>query len=156
MTELNKKASDLADVVRLHEQGLSHTAIGARSGVSAGAVYQRLRQHGIVQTLGARRAERYAAGEMTQRERLGYWLRQLRERSGLTQAQAEQALYWSTSQVSKTELGIRLVRPVDVRDILRVYGVTQDATVRKAEETALAIRDEQRRARAAKRQEKQR
>jgi transcriptional regulator with XRE-family HTH domain len=64
------------------------------------------------------------------RRRLGLELRQLREAAGLTLDEVGEKLEWSGAKVSRIENARVRVTPRDVRDLLEVYGVT-DETRRK-------------------------
>jgi len=60
--------------------------------------------------------------------RLRHELRRLREEAGLTHAEVASRLEWSASKVSRIETGQSRVQTGDVRDLLDIYGVTDDAT----------------------------
>ena len=64
------------------------------------------------------------------RRRLGLELRQLREAAGLTLEDVGEKLEWSGAKVSRIENARVRVSPRDVRDLLDVYGIT-DETRRK-------------------------
>lgn len=59
------------------------------------------------------------------RRRPGAELRRLRKASGLTGTQAAAQLLTSQAKVSHVETGRRAVSPRDVRDLCRLYGVTE-------------------------------
>jgi transcriptional regulator with XRE-family HTH domain len=59
--------------------------------------------------------------------RLRYELRRLREEAGLTHSEVARHLEWSASKVSRIETGQSRVQTGDVRDLLEVYGVTDQA-----------------------------
>jgi transcriptional regulator with XRE-family HTH domain len=63
--------------------------------------------------------------------RLRYELRRLREEADLTHSEVARRLEWSASKVSRIETGQSRVQTGDVRDLLEVYGVT-DQTVAEA------------------------
>ncbi len=80
-----------------------------------------------------------AGGSPTvRRRRLAAELRRLREAADLTCDEVGEQLEWSGSKVSRIETGRVGVRPRDVRDLLDIYGVTdeghRDALVRLARE----------------------
>lgn len=58
------------------------------------------------------------------RKRLGFELRRLRERAGLTCENVGHRLECSGTRVSRIETGRISVRPGDVREMLEIYGVT--------------------------------
>jgi transcriptional regulator with XRE-family HTH domain len=60
------------------------------------------------------------------RRRLGFELRKLREDAGLTLDEVGERLEWSGAKVSRIENARVSVRPRDVRDLLDVYGVTDE------------------------------
>ena len=60
--------------------------------------------------------------------RLRHELRRLREQAGLTHSEVARRLEWSPSKVSRIETGQSRVQTGDVRDLLEVYGITDQAT----------------------------
>jgi transcriptional regulator with XRE-family HTH domain len=60
--------------------------------------------------------------------RLRHELRRLREEAGLTHSEVAQRLQWSPSKISRIETGQSRVQTGDVRDLLEVYGTTDQAT----------------------------
>ncbi len=60
--------------------------------------------------------------------RLRHELRRLREEAGLTHTEVAHRLEWSASKLSRIETGQSRVQTGDVRDLLGVYGVTDQAT----------------------------
>ena len=60
--------------------------------------------------------------------RLRHELRRLREEAGLTHAEVARRLEWSPSKVSRIETGQSRAQTGDVRDLLEIYGVTDEAT----------------------------
>ncbi|MFG2667898.1 helix-turn-helix domain-containing protein [Streptomyces sp. NPDC048387] len=73
------------------------------------------------------------------RRRLGAELRQLRKAAGMTSTQAAGHLLVSQSKISLIETGRRPINPRDVRDLCRLYGVTDqdvvDSMMRMAKES---------------------
>jgi transcriptional regulator with XRE-family HTH domain len=63
---------------------------------------------------------------MVRRRRLAAELRRLREAAGLTCEDAAQRLDCSGSKISRIETGRVAASPRDVRDLLAIYGVTDD------------------------------
>ncbi|MEU7064363.1 helix-turn-helix domain-containing protein [Streptomyces sp. NPDC053429] len=63
------------------------------------------------------------------RRRLGAELRQLRKATGMTSSQAAQRLMVSQPKISLIETGRRPINPRDVRDLCRIYGITDQAFV---------------------------
>ncbi|MEU3913566.1 MULTISPECIES: helix-turn-helix transcriptional regulator [unclassified Streptomyces] len=63
------------------------------------------------------------------RRRLGSELRRLRETSGMTTQQVAEHLLISQPKISLLENGRRLVKPRDVRDLCRLYGVEDQRIV---------------------------
>ena len=63
------------------------------------------------------------------RRELGTRLRAMRLTHGLTAEQVAEELLCSPSKVSRMETGQRAATPRDVRDLCRIYGVTDDAEV---------------------------
>lgn len=61
-----------------------------------------------------------------QRRRLGLALKNAREQAGLTQDEAAQAIESASSKISRIELGQSGVRPLDLKLLLRAYGVPDD------------------------------
>ncbi|MFF4581565.1 helix-turn-helix domain-containing protein [Streptomyces sp. NPDC001389] len=81
-----------------------------------------------------------ANGQPTvRRRRLGAELRQLRKAAGMTSTQAAGHLLVSQSKISLIETGRRPINPRDVRDLCRLYGVTDqdivEALMRAAKES---------------------
>jgi transcriptional regulator with XRE-family HTH domain len=60
--------------------------------------------------------------------RLRHELRRMREEAGLTHTEVAQRLEWSASKLSRIETGQSRVQTGDVRDLLDVYGVTDEVT----------------------------
>src|SRR5258708_7634859 len=60
--------------------------------------------------------------------RLRHELRRLREEAGLTHSEVAHRLEWSPSKLSRIETGQSRVQTGDVRDLLEVYGITDQAT----------------------------
>ncbi|MFC4034322.1 helix-turn-helix domain-containing protein [Streptomyces polygonati] len=60
---------------------------------------------------------------VVRRRRLGLELRALREVTGLTGDEAAKRLKWSSSKLSRVELGRSPVTPADVTKLLELYGV---------------------------------
>jgi transcriptional regulator with XRE-family HTH domain len=60
--------------------------------------------------------------------RLRHELRRLREQAGLTHSEVARRLEWSPSKVSRIETGQSRVQTGDVRDLLEVYGITDEPT----------------------------
>ena len=67
-------------------------------------------------------------GPTVQRRLLGAQLRQLRERGGLTRAQAAEVIRGSESKISRLELGRTGFKDADLADLLARYGVQDDET----------------------------
>ncbi|MFJ6718664.1 MULTISPECIES: helix-turn-helix transcriptional regulator [unclassified Streptomyces] len=63
------------------------------------------------------------------RRRLGAELRQLRKATGMTSSQAAKRLMVSQPKISLIETGRRPINPRDVRDLCRIYGITDQAVV---------------------------
>jgi len=63
---------------------------------------------------------------MVRRRRLAAELRRLREAAGLTCDEVAQQLDCSASKISRIETGRVLASPRDVRDLLAIYGVTDE------------------------------
>lgn len=59
------------------------------------------------------------------RRELGFRLRELRQRAGLTAEQVAGELMCSVAKISRLETGARGVNPRDVRDLAKLYGVDQ-------------------------------
>ncbi|KJY29103.1 helix-turn-helix domain-containing protein [Streptomyces katrae] len=81
-----------------------------------------------------------ANGQPTvRRRRLGAELRQLRKAAGMTSTEAARHLLVSQSKISLIETGRRPINPRDVRDLCRLYGVTDqdvvEALMRAAKES---------------------
>src|SRR5215471_12990838 len=60
--------------------------------------------------------------------RLRHELRRLREEADLTHSEVARRLEWSPSKVSRIETGQSRVQTGDVRDLLEVYGITDETT----------------------------
>ena len=60
--------------------------------------------------------------------RLRLELRRIREEAGLTHSDVARRLEWSPSKVSRIETGQSRVQTGDVRDLLEIYGITDEAT----------------------------
>ncbi|MEU6891084.1 helix-turn-helix transcriptional regulator [Streptomyces sp. NPDC046557] len=73
------------------------------------------------------------------RRRLGAELRQLRKATGMTSLQAAKHLMVSQPKISLIETGRRPINPRDVRDLCRIYGITDqpfvDSLMRMARES---------------------
>lgn len=67
------------------------------------------------------------ANPVVRRMQLANSLRRMRIRAGLTLEQAAEALEASAATVSRIETGVRVPGARDVRDLLQLYGVTEDA-----------------------------
>lgn len=65
------------------------------------------------------------------RRRLGSELRRLRERSGLQAKDAANALGFSPAKVSRIESGSITLKEVDVRALLKLYGVADESDLRQ-------------------------
>jgi transcriptional regulator with XRE-family HTH domain len=74
------------------------------------------------------------------KRRLRTALRQSRIQVGLTQGSAAGSLYWSVSKIVRIEQGTVPVSPTDVRALLQLYGVTDEARVRELVELAQEAR----------------
>jgi len=61
--------------------------------------------------------------------RLRHELRRFREEADLTHGEVARRLEWSASKVSRIETGQSRAQTGDVRDMLEVYGVTDQATI---------------------------
>ncbi|TWD84069.1 helix-turn-helix protein [Kribbella amoyensis] len=72
-------------------------------------------------------AGRSEPGPTALRIMLGAHLRQLRERAGVSRSQAGWAIRGSESKISRLELGRVGFKERDVRDLLTLYGVTDEA-----------------------------
>ncbi|MEU8432552.1 helix-turn-helix transcriptional regulator [Streptomyces sp. NPDC029216] len=70
------------------------------------------------------------------RRRLGAELRQLRKAAGMTSTQAAGHLLVSQSKISLIETGRRPINPRDVRDLCRLYGVSDQDVVDSLMRTA--------------------
>jgi transcriptional regulator with XRE-family HTH domain len=68
-------------------------------------------------------------GPSVARERLRQQLRELREGKGLSTSEVAAAMEWSASKLSRIEKGDVTVQPLEVRALLNLYGVTDDAGV---------------------------
>ncbi len=67
------------------------------------------------------------AGPTVARMRLGAELRRLREHAGITRDDAGHAIRSSASKISRLELGRTGFKPRDVADLLKLYGVAEEA-----------------------------
>ncbi|MFI6341214.1 DUF5753 domain-containing protein [Streptomyces sp. NPDC050535] len=67
------------------------------------------------------------SGPTVRRRRLGGELRRLRERAGFDQAAAAAHLECSTSKISRVETGQGLAKVIEIRSLLDLYQVTEDA-----------------------------
>ncbi|MEU8960065.1 helix-turn-helix transcriptional regulator [Streptomyces sp. NPDC048518] len=67
------------------------------------------------------------SGPTVRRRRLGSELRGLRERVGFDQARAAEHLECSTSKISRLEKGQGLAKAIEIRSLLDLYGVTEEA-----------------------------
>ncbi|MEU7095916.1 helix-turn-helix domain-containing protein [Kitasatospora aureofaciens] len=67
-------------------------------------------------------------GPTVRRRTLGTALTELREGAGLQQKDAAAALSCSTSKVSRIEQGKGLIKPMELRTLLDLYGVTEEHT----------------------------
>lgn len=74
------------------------------------------------------------------KRRLRLALRKAREEAGLTQQDVANALDWSREKVLRIEKGAVSVQPTDVRDLLRLYGVTKQGDVDHFVEMARAAK----------------
>jgi transcriptional regulator with XRE-family HTH domain len=74
------------------------------------------------------------------RRRLRTELKRARTESGLTQRDAAGELDWSPSKLIRIESGSVGITPVDLRALLALYGVTDDATVEPLVQMARASR----------------
>jgi transcriptional regulator with XRE-family HTH domain len=70
-----------------------------------------------------------AQGATIGRRRLRHALRTAREAVGLTQEQVAAEMDWSTSKIIRIEAGAVSVSPIDVRALLRLYGVVEQRRV---------------------------
>ncbi|WP_210575609.1 helix-turn-helix transcriptional regulator [Streptomyces sp. GESEQ-4] len=70
------------------------------------------------------------------RRRLRIDLRQAREKAGLTQREAAEALEWSLSKIIRIEAGTVSLSVTDLRALLQQYGVTDPQLVAELEEAA--------------------
>ncbi|WP_067497537.1 helix-turn-helix transcriptional regulator [Actinoplanes sp. TFC3] len=68
-------------------------------------------------------------GPTVARERLRQRLRQLRDQSGLSTDAVAQRMDWSPSKLSRIEKGDVTVQPLEVRALLSLYGVADEAEV---------------------------
>jgi transcriptional regulator with XRE-family HTH domain len=75
-----------------------------------------------------------------QRRRLKTALREYRERAGLTQRGAAEALDWSPSKLIRMEAGTQGVSVTDVQALLQLYGMTDQGTTASLKELARASR----------------
>src|SRR6184192_4143435 len=66
-----------------------------------------------------------SSGPTVRRIILGSRLRQLREKAGLTRAQAADKIRGSESKISRLELGRTGIKERDVTDLLDAYGVVE-------------------------------
>lgn len=67
-----------------------------------------------------------AHGPAGPRRRLGAELRRLRNKSGLHLEDVAREMSCSTSKISRLENGKGIPKPPDVRELMRIYGVTSD------------------------------
>ncbi|HLT10946.1 MAG TPA: helix-turn-helix transcriptional regulator [Micromonosporaceae bacterium] len=74
------------------------------------------------------------------RRRLRLALRKAREAKGLTQGQVAESLYWSLSKVNRIEAGDVTVSTTDLKALLDLYNVTDEAVVRQLVADAQAAR----------------
>ncbi len=65
-------------------------------------------------------------GPIGSRRRLGAELRQLRNEKGLTLDEVAEQMTCSTSKISRLETGKGIPKVPDVRELMRIYGVTSD------------------------------
>ncbi len=65
------------------------------------------------------------------RRRLGSELRRLRERTGLQAKAAADTLRFSATKISRIESGQTTLKESDVRALLELYGVTDEAELRQ-------------------------
>lgn len=77
----------------------------------------------------ARDPRRRAQTPEIMRRRLRVALREAREAAGFTQRQAAQAHDWSVSKIIRIEQGAVAITPIDLRALLSIYGVTDEARV---------------------------
>jgi transcriptional regulator with XRE-family HTH domain len=75
------------------------------------------------------------------RRRLGLELRALREAAGMTGEAATRSLGWSTSKLSRMEIGRNPPKPADLGKLLDLYGVTDEA---RRDELATLLREAKR------------
>lgn len=76
------------------------------------------------------------------KRRLRTELRQARTEAKMTQQAAADHLVWSTSKIVRIEQGIVPVTPTDVRAMLQLYGVTDEAHVSELVELAKDARED--------------
>lgn len=69
------------------------------------------------------------SGSTVPRRRLGRYLRDLRNRAGLTVKDAARGLEWSEAKMWRIETGQTSLRSLDVEAMCRVYGAPSDMTV---------------------------
>ena len=62
------------------------------------------------------------------RRRLGLELRRYRDRAGVTIEAVAERLGCSSSKISRIETGYSAATPSDVRDMLAIYGVSEEAS----------------------------
>lgn len=79
-------------------------------------------------------------GAIVSRRRLRYALRAAREAAGLTQEQVACEMDWSTSKIIRIEAGAVNVSPIDVRALLRLYGVADQRRIDELVSLARAAR----------------
>ena len=68
-----------------------------------------------------------ASGPVGPRRRLGAELRRLRNGAGLHLDQVAAQLRCSTSKISRLETGKGIPKPADVRELIKIYGVAENA-----------------------------
>ncbi|MEJ3744615.1 helix-turn-helix transcriptional regulator [Actinomycetes bacterium KLBMP 9797] len=79
-------------------------------------------------------------GAIVSRRRLRSALRTAREAAGLTQEQVASEMDWSTSKIIRIESGAVNVSPIDVRALLRLYGVLDQRRIDELVTLARAAR----------------
>ncbi|MEO3787147.1 helix-turn-helix transcriptional regulator [Actinocorallia sp. B10E7] len=79
-----------------------------------------------------------SSGSMTGRMQLGSQLRRLREARGISRAEAGYAIRGSESKISRLELGRVGSKSRDIKDLLALYGVTDDVQVTEIMKLAAA------------------
>ena len=68
-----------------------------------------------------------ASGPVGPRRKLGAELRRLRNDAGMHLDQVAARLHCSTSKISRLETGKGIPKPADVRELIKIYGVAEDA-----------------------------